>query len=406
MAARPLVTVFNSAEANAKAGEATLPAVFSAPIRTDVVSFVHMNISKNKRQAYCVNKYAGKTPSASSWGTGRAVARIPRVAGGGTSRSGQGAFGNMCRGGRMFAPTKSYRKWTRKVSVNQRRYAVVSAIAASAIPALVMARGHKVDEVQELPLVVDDSAQKVQKTANAVKLLERLGAAAELQHVRDSKKIRSGKGKMRNRRYVMRKGPLVIYDEDAGLQQGFRNIPGVELCNVSRLNLLQLAPGGHLGRFCVWTESAFKKLDSIYGSTTTASTEKKGYKLPFNVMANSDLGRIINSDEIQSVVNPVSTSNKRAKLKKNPLRNLGAMVKLNPYAKVIHRQASKNDKARDHARKLKKDRITKISKKKATSPDAIKAQKAAFFAQMTDQPVIDPFQGHDYTKEEVVVEEE
>jgi large subunit ribosomal protein L4e len=95
MAARPLVSVFNSAEANAKAGEASLPAVFSAPIRTDVVAFVHMNISKNKRQAYCVNKYAGKTPSAQSWGTGRAVARIPRVAGGGTSRSGQGAFGNV-----------------------------------------------------------------------------------------------------------------------------------------------------------------------------------------------------------------------------------------------------------------------------------------------------------------------
>ena len=34
-------------------------------------------------------------------GTGRAVARIPRVRGGGTHRSGQGAFGNMCRGGRL-----------------------------------------------------------------------------------------------------------------------------------------------------------------------------------------------------------------------------------------------------------------------------------------------------------------
>lgn len=48
----------------------------------------------------------GHQTSAESWGTGRAVARIPRVRGGGTHRSGQGAFGNMCRGGRMFAPTK------------------------------------------------------------------------------------------------------------------------------------------------------------------------------------------------------------------------------------------------------------------------------------------------------------
>ena len=36
---------------------------------------------------------------------GRAVARIPRVSGGGTHRAGQAAFGNMCRSGRMFAPS-------------------------------------------------------------------------------------------------------------------------------------------------------------------------------------------------------------------------------------------------------------------------------------------------------------
>ena len=29
---------------------------------------------------------------------------------------------------------------------------------------------------------------------------------------------------------------------------------------VDVLNLLKLAPGGHVGRFCIWTESAFKKL--------------------------------------------------------------------------------------------------------------------------------------------------
>ena len=84
---------------------------------------------------------SGHQTSAESWGTGRAVARIPRVRGGGTHRSGQGAFGNMCRGGHMFAPTKVYRRWHRKVSVQQKRYAMVSAIAATGVPALVMAKG-------------------------------------------------------------------------------------------------------------------------------------------------------------------------------------------------------------------------------------------------------------------------
>lgn len=51
---------------------------------------------------------------------GRAVARIPRVSGGGTHRAGQAAFGNMCRSGRMFAPTKVWRKWHQKINLNQK----------------------------------------------------------------------------------------------------------------------------------------------------------------------------------------------------------------------------------------------------------------------------------------------
>lgn len=52
--------------------------------------------------------------------SGRAVARIPRVSGGGTHRAGQAAFGNMCRSGRMFAPTKVWRKWHQKISQGQK----------------------------------------------------------------------------------------------------------------------------------------------------------------------------------------------------------------------------------------------------------------------------------------------
>merc|ERR1719498_2120802 len=147
MAARPQVTVYSTAAA---AGAQTpLPAVFTAPIRPDVVNFVHTNVRKNKRQAYAVNRDAGMNYSAESWGTGRAVARIPRVAGGGTHRSGQGAFGNMCRGGRMFAPTKTFRRWHKKLNTSQKRYAVTSCLAASASVSLIEARGCKIiDEVK------------------------------------------------------------------------------------------------------------------------------------------------------------------------------------------------------------------------------------------------------------------
>jgi large subunit ribosomal protein L4e len=46
-ASRPVVTVFSSQNGD-KASTAVLPAVFRAPIRTDVVTFVHDNMHKNQ----------------------------------------------------------------------------------------------------------------------------------------------------------------------------------------------------------------------------------------------------------------------------------------------------------------------------------------------------------------------
>ena len=44
-----------------------------------------------------------------------------------------------------------------------------------------------------------------------------------------SKNLRRGVGKMRNRRYVARKGPLLVYGADAGVARAFRNLPGLEV---------------------------------------------------------------------------------------------------------------------------------------------------------------------------------
>jgi large subunit ribosomal protein L4e len=87
-ATRQLVSVFGE-DGSKVIAQTPLPDVFKAPIRPDVVVAVHTNVNKNKRQAYAVAREAGHQTSAESWGTGRAVARIPRVSGGGTSRSGQ-----------------------------------------------------------------------------------------------------------------------------------------------------------------------------------------------------------------------------------------------------------------------------------------------------------------------------
>lgn len=331
---RPQVTV-HSLDGKASSA-AVLPAVFKAPIRPDIVHQVWTGVAKNKRQAYAVASNAGEQTSAESWGTGRAVARIPRVGGSGTHRSGQGAFGNMCRGGRMFAPTKTWRKWNVKVNHNQKRYATASAIAASAVAPLVIARGHRVETIPEVPLVVSNDIESIQKTKEAIAALKTLGAHRDVVKVLKSKKTRAGKGKLRGRRNTQRRGPLVVYGEDKGLVKAFRNVPGVETSNVRALNLLQLAPGSHLGRFVIWTESAFALLDSIWGSESTASA-KSGYSLPENIVSNADITRIINSAEIQAVVRPAGEKRQKREhvLKKNPLKNKQVMLRLNPYAKTF-----------------------------------------------------------------------
>lgn len=240
----------------------------------------------------------------------------------------------------MFAPTKIWRRWHRKINVNEKRYAMVSSLAATAVPALVMARGHRIDSISEVPLVVDNKViDNVDKTSKAVALLKSLNAYEDVEKSKDSKTVRAGKGKARNRRYVSRRGPLVIYNqENSPLLKAFRNLPGVELCNVSRLNVLQLAPGGHLGRFVIWTKDAFEKLDSIYGTYTKLSQTKKDYRLPRPIMTNSDLTRIINSQEIQAAVRDAKTQT-RVGPKKNLLNNRKNRISVNPaYSSHVRRE--------------------------------------------------------------------
>jgi len=336
--ARPTVSVFQFDNPTQQGESVKLPAVFMAPLRPDIVNFVHTNMAKNRRQAYALSARSGYQTAAESWGTGRAVSRIPRVPGGGTHRAGQAAFGNMCRGGGMFAPTKVWRRWHRKINVTQKRHAMATALAASAIPSLVLARGHRTDSIPEIPLVVSAGAESLQRTKTAVEMLKKLGCTEDLEKVAMSKKIRAGRGKMRNRRYTMRRGPLLVYLKDEGITKAVRNIPGVDTCQVDGLNLLQVAPGGTFGRLIVWTAPAFEHLNNLFGSYTAAAPLKKGYHLIRPQLTNADVARIINSDEIQSVVRPAKEPAKYEKKRVNPLRNITARKALDPAYETIKKE--------------------------------------------------------------------
>lgn len=109
--------------------------------------------------------------------------------------------------------------------------------------------------------------------------------------------------------------------------------------SIDKLNLLKLAPGGHVGRFVIWTESAFNRLNDLFGSWKEASTLKKNYNLPQPKMANTDLSRLLKSDEILKVLKTPNKAVFRSVRRLNPLVNKRALVKLNPYAEVLKRRA-------------------------------------------------------------------
>merc|ERR1712241_1321417 len=130
----------------------------------------------------------------------------------------------------------------------------------------VMAKGHRIEEIPEVPLVVSDKVQSYTKTKEAYILLKRTKAYNDVDQVCKTKRMRAGKGKMRNRRRIMKRGPLIIYDQDQGLTRAFRNLPGVDTISVDNLNIL-------------------------YGTWRKNSTEKKSWNLPQPKMAVTDLSK-------------------------------------------------------------------------------------------------------------------
>lgn len=124
----------------------------------------------------------------------------------------------------MFAPIKVWRRWHRRVNIKQKRHAAASAVAATGIVPLVLARGHRISQVPQIPLVVEDRLESIEKTKDALAFLKRVGAFEDVEKVIFNKTVRAGVGKARNKKYRVRKGPLVIYyNENAKLVKGFRS---------------------------------------------------------------------------------------------------------------------------------------------------------------------------------------
>ena len=263
-----------------------LPEIFDTPLRPDVIKRAVLASRANRRQAFGPDPEAGKRTSAESWGVGRAKARQPRVKGSQHPASARAVFSPMTVGGHPAHAPKPWRDWTEKVNKKEKRLAIRSAIAATADPILVEARGHIVEPLVDLPLVVSNDFEQLQTTKETIEAFSKLGLIRAPIKVLDEdesavdfgdidkaarrlRKVRAGKGKRRGRKYKNATSVLVVYGSEPNtttLFKAARNLAGVSIIHVSQLNAEILAPGTHPGRLTVWVRSAIDALasDELY----------------------------------------------------------------------------------------------------------------------------------------------
>ncbi len=242
-------------------GKITLPEVFQTPLRPDVIKRAVLAIQSSRIQPQGRDPMAGKKTTAESRGTGSAIARVPRVKGG----SGRAAFAPSTVKGRQPHPPRAEKLIIKAIPKKEAKLALTSAIAATAQKETVASRGHKIQEVVGLPLVVDDAFEGLTKAKEVEDAFASLGVAADISRVRDSRNVRAGKGKRRGRKMKQAVGPLIVVVDGKSLANAASNIPGVEVTTVANLNTEMLAPGTHPGRLTVWTNGAIEKLNTLHG---------------------------------------------------------------------------------------------------------------------------------------------
>ncbi|TKX56243.1 50S ribosomal protein L4 [Halorubrum sp. SP3] len=234
-----------------EAGSVELPAVFDTAFRPDLIGRAVGAAQANRKQAYGADEFAGLRTPAESFGSGRGLAHVPRSE-------------NVARrvphavSGRAAHPPKAEKDQTKKLNDKERQLAIRSAIAATTDAELVAERGHAFDEDLDLPLVVSDEFESLEKTQEALGVLEAVGVDADIERSEEGRSVRAGQGKARGRKYRQPKSVLVVTSEEPS--RAARNLAGVDVATAGEVNAEDLAPGAHPGRLTLWTESAVEEV--------------------------------------------------------------------------------------------------------------------------------------------------
>ncbi len=242
-----------------KIKEIELPAIFSYPVRKDLIRRAFHAEFTASLQPKGRDPMAGKRTTAYSFGINLGLARVPRI-----RTSGEAALAPNTVGGRATFPPTTMEKIVERINEKEKKLAVISALSATADKYFVALRGHRAT-FDVLPIVVSDDFANLGKAKDVLEALERLKVSEELERVRNGIRIRAGKGKMRGRKYKVPVGPLIVAHDVKKLLPAARNIPGVDVIDPMLVSVIHLAPGGHPGRLTIFTESSIGVLNKRLG---------------------------------------------------------------------------------------------------------------------------------------------
>ena len=240
------------------AGTVEVPEAFATPYRPDIIKKAVLAAAANGRQPYGPGARSGMRHAVSFRGKGTGSARNQRIHGLGKA----GESPNNVSGRRAHPPVPE-RIWAQKVNKKEAKIARASALAATGCADCVKARGHQFDDSVTFPIVVEDAFSDVKETSEVIAVLEKIGIGYDLDRAKDGRKIRAGRGTMRNRKYRTPVSVLIVVadeERNAPIFKSASNIPGVSVEEIKTLNTSILAPGGDAGRLTVYTKAAIEAI--------------------------------------------------------------------------------------------------------------------------------------------------
>jgi large subunit ribosomal protein L4e len=260
-----------------------LPECFSEPVREDLI--IRAVEIKKSQQPFSPSLVSGKQHSASGviihqrkvWksGYGRGISRIPRkiMSRRGSQFNWEGAEVSNTKGGRTAHPPKSIsRIKTKKINKKELRKAFASSLSATCDEKFLKKRYKNLEKIENLPLVVESKITSF-KAKEFCSLIKNILGKDVFKIAEKNKKIRSGKGKMRGRKYKKNAGLLIVLGDKEKLKTSKFDIK-----NVRNLGVSELASGGP-GRLTLYTEQAIKGLANKFNSLSKTQTKELKGKL-------------------------------------------------------------------------------------------------------------------------------